>query len=578
MASRLGNVRELGAVVVPHLALLVALLCLGFGWQLAAVIAVLVSAASDYFLERHAVDAAEILDQASFGIPVRFAVRLLIAVLAFDVVNEPSARLSLTVTGLALLSVFCLRSLHTEYHRVGPLKPLRSRNIPGDPFIAHRPTAHPLLSTVAQAVLLAVAFAGQGWPVIALVGLATTALVLAVTIPSMLASWRMRSAKRSTGLTPALRQVQEFLDEHQPEVILHLSGPGDAAYQINTWLPALEGLDRRVLIVIRDMNLFEQMAATTLPTLGLPSASELLMLDFASATVALYPSNTGNNIHLLRLPTLMSAFIGHGDSDKSASANPYSKVYDELWVAGQAGADRYRRSGLGVDEDRYRLVGRPQVDGITTTPRIGDEQVPTILYAPTWEGVNPAQEYSSVRSVGAALVRAILADGRVRLVYKPHPFTGQRDARYRASHAQIVTLIHAARASSGIDHRVVGRGPLTPWFNRATGLISDISSVVSDFLTSEKPYAVFDHENLGTKEFREQFPSSAAATIIGDSAIGIDEFLSVVTGRGPDPLAEYRTKLATYLLGGPQQRSIAAFNTAVDDFIARSERERAAYR
>jgi hypothetical protein len=29
-------------------------------------------------------------------------------------------------------------------------------------------------------------------------------------------------------------------------------------------------------------------------------------------------------------------FIGHGDSDKQASFNPFSRVYDEVWVAGAA--------------------------------------------------------------------------------------------------------------------------------------------------------------------------------------------------------------------------------------------------
>ena len=83
-----------------------------------------------------------------------------------------------------------------------------------------------------------------------------------------------------------------------------------ASYQINTWLESLEALDRRVFIVLRDHPLFARMASTTIPTLELKDPGELLMLDFSSARVALYPSNTGNNIHLLRLPTLMSAFIG----------------------------------------------------------------------------------------------------------------------------------------------------------------------------------------------------------------------------------------------------------------------------
>src|SRR5690606_17027688 len=110
-------------------------------------------------------------------------------------------------------------------------------------------------------------------------------------------------------------------------------------------------------------------------------------------------------------------------------------------------------------------------------------------------------------------IEALLADGGVRVVYKPHPFTGQRDAKYRAVNARIAAKLDAARARTGIDHRVVRGGSLTSWMNQSTALISDISSVLSDWLAGEKPYAVFNHEGLPAKAFREAYPSSAAATL-----------------------------------------------------------------
>ena len=97
----------------------------------------------------------------------------------------------------------------------------------------------------------------------------------------------------------------------------------------------------------------------------------------------------------------MSAFIGHGDSDKSASNNPFSRAYDELWVAGEAGADRYRRSGprastrTSTASSDVRRCTRSRASRAWAT-----RTIPTVLYAPTWEGVNLDQEYSSVSAVG----------------------------------------------------------------------------------------------------------------------------------------------------------------------------------
>ncbi len=578
LTGRLGRSSDLAWLLGVEGTLALAIVFALVDLDLAAAIALTISVLAEWGLEKRATSAATLLRQASAGPPLRFSLRVTAAVLAATSFAGPSARATFIAVSLAIVVLLCGRALHAEYRRLGPLKPMRTRHIPGDTYIGEGAPARPLLSTSAQAVALIPAlFGAPWWLVLALGALGVVALAWG-TIPDALTSWRMRSAKRATGFTPQLRTVQQFLDDYQPEVIVHLSGPDTAAYQINTWLEALEALDQRVLILLRDHPLFEKMAKTALPTLSLPAPSELLMLDFAAAKVALYPSNTGNNIHLLRLPTIMSAFIGHGDSDKSASNNPFSKVYDELWVAGEAGADRYRNSGMNIAESSYRFVGRPQVHQIEETPRVGEEPLPTVLYAPTWEGVNQLQEYSSLRAVGPQIIADLIASRAVRIIYKPHPFTGQRDAKYRAAHTQIKNLLDAASADFGIDHRVVSGGSLPGWMNQSTALISDISSVLSDWLASEKPYAVFNHTELDTRDFREAYPSSAAATIFDRQNHQFDGFIDVVTGAGPDQLAEYRSRLATYLLGPVEKRSLASFRDAVTALVARSTEERAQYR
>ena len=63
-------------------------------------------------------------------------------------------------------------------------------------------------------------------------------------------------------------------------------------------------------------------------------------------------------------------------------------------------------------DDDIVEVGRPQLDGLLATAVRTDHPVPTLLYAPTWEGWNSEQQYTSLDSMGVELVAAALATPR----------------------------------------------------------------------------------------------------------------------------------------------------------------------
>lgn len=439
-------------------------------------------------------------------------------------------------------------------------------------------------------------------------------------------SWVLFSASERAGdllgAESLTEHVQSFLNNHRPDVVLYFSGPASSAYQVNMWLATLERVHRRPLVVIRERSVFGALGATVVPVLCVPSPTTLMGIDFADVRVALYPANVGNNIHMLRLPTMMSAFIGHGDSDKNASFNPFSRAYDQIWVAGRAGADRYARAAIGVDARCLIEVGRPQLDGVGSAVPPGDGHVRTVLYAPTWEGWDSAQAYSSVAAIGPTIVRAALASpGSLRLVYKPHPFAGIRDPHIRRAHAEIVRMIRADNEANGrvitagIDgvhsavtsgsegsaldeeRRVHDReqkywGSLAPdthvvvepsgpslysCFNQADVLITDISSVLSDYLASGRPYAVCNVSGLSPDHFRLAYPSTSAGVVIDADGTGIEDIMTVAADASADDLGSQRMDLATYLLGPPGGTSMARFNEAVDA-LARSAELRNAQR
>ncbi|MEU3945501.1 hypothetical protein [Streptomyces sp. NPDC029526] len=455
---------------------------------------------------------------------------------------------------------------------------------------------------------------------------------------------------RSDRIPPNADRVLEALDawlgEYRPETVLYFSGSKDSAYQVNMWLETMEQLDTRPMIILRERVILEKLAPTTVPVVCVPGGVHLMNMDLSTVRVALYAANVGKNIHLLRVPTMKHVFIGHGDSDKIASVNPYSKVYDEVWTAGRAGRDRYAIADVGVRDDDIVEVGRPQLAPIRTWQGPPGDRVPTVLYAPTWEGWDDNPGNTSILLAGENIVRRLVrAEPPVRVLYKPHPFTGTRSAQAKAAHQRITELVEQAAAERAADprfttdtaaqaearadlariearlaeltaggdrgdeaeatrdgladmvrheetarlraewndaywrsfpdweHRVItGPEPLLyDCFNVSEAMVSDISSVVSDFIASGKPYAVTDSAELGAEEFKRQNTAVRAAVILDNDAAGLDGLLDAVRDPSADPLAEDRRELKRYLLGPDEPPSLTQFNTAVAQLALKAE-------
>jgi len=146
------------------------------------------------------------------------------------------------------------------------------------------------------------------------------------------------------------------------------------------------------------------------------------------------------------------------------------------------------------------------------------------------------------------------------VIYKPHPFTGTVSAAAAAADAAIRSIITRAGESHEI---VVGPVPsLYDCFNAADVLIADISSVLTDFISSEKPYIVANLTGLAEETFRAKFPSVAMAYLLDPAAERIGAILDLI--RESDPLAEERRDLKRYLLGPAEPDAMTRFGLAVD--------------
>src|SRR5690606_38652364 len=115
------------------------------------------------------------------------------------------------------------------------------------------------------------------------------------------------------------------------------------------------------------------------------------------------------------------------------------------------------------------------------------------------------------------------------------------------------------------EHQVVteARPSLYACFNVTDLLISDVSSVITDFLASGKPYAVANTGGLAEPAFRAAFPTVAAATVLTPDATGVPALLESVRHPEKDDPAEARAELKLRLLGPAEPPSQERFEAAV---------------
>ena len=610
--------------------------------------AVLVSLLAEGILYRWQRRAAAMLARVRADAAVRQVLRDALLVAALLRLDEGAAHDRCLPLVFGLLCFYALhfggQAAALLVHRSRTL-PVVTRNIdtsalalpPAPPaLLTRRPGRRILLFGLPATVgLCGTAVGGSFWWAAA--GVAVSTGCAAAGLGILLA--RLLPGRRPADAEQVLRWLDEWLATYRPTVGLYFSGGASSAYQANMWLRPLARLDGRPVIVLRERFMVQKIGPTDIPIVCIPRVAHLMRLEHSTLRVLIHPANSGKTSQILRIPTLKHAFVNHGESDKLSSCNPYAKVYDEVWVAGSAARARYALADVGVDDRDVVEIGRPQLDAVLPRTRPPGRYV-TVLYAPTWEGWDGQPGNTSLILAGENIVRALLADPGVRLLYRPHPMTGSVDARAALADARIRALVAAANAAREADreadvgrramrraaaaeldrraaelreltdpvfrpaaddmermslqgtpapgraaaverataaweaaywaslpagrHQVVSdsRPGLYSCFNQTDLLISDVSSVVADYLASGKPYAVTNTSGLSEDAFRAAFPTVRAATVLAPDAAQVPQLLRSVRDPRLDELAAAREELREELLGPPDPPPVVRFAEA----------------
>lgn len=342
----------------------------------------------------------------------------------------------------------------------------------------------------------------------------------------------LKSAKRIVTNLIRSRKTRRTLSRQMPkrpapssiQIAVYFADTKVNLYQIRQWYAPLAELNKShpVAIITRSPGAtLVMLDESPVPVVYLRKVVELeQFVSEQELRMTLYVNQNTKNFQMFRYGRMWHVFVNHGESDKMYMTTNQFKAYDYSFVAGQAARDRLAKKLWDFDvEARTFMIGRPQADHFAGKLPYSPDDRTVVLYAPTWEGDRDAAAYGSIASHGEAIVGALLATGRHRLIYRPHPRSGVVDLDYRHANERIISMIESANARDKNAKHIFDDGKDMGWQLAAADLaITDVSAMVYDRLAVGKPLIVAR-------------PESSAADVETEGYLGAAEWLSASDAR-----------------------------------------------
>ena len=333
--------------------------------------------------------------------------------------------------------------------------------------------------------------------------------------------------------------------------LLHTGESGNGFVHLDLWIPWFLRADIDFIVLVRSPILLKEIKIKY-PRVEIVYARgakdvENIIDRLSALKACFYPSNTGNNLHLLKFNDIKHIFIGHGDSDKTASAHKYFRVYDENWVASDAHIDRFQNEGFDFSGLKSVKVGRPnllKILGNSTDiwhKRFGGKL--QFLYLSTWEGFTAEQDYTSVYFF-KEILELLKELENIKLSVKLHPRVGSRDLSLLKTNDKVKEYTQKHNISCSVYE---AEKPVDELIIESNIFICDISAVVSECLASNAPIFVYIPKDKEIKLSKSNMKFEDY-TYTFSSILELSEKLTIVLN-GNDYLKENREKAMEYILG-----------------------------
>lgn len=346
------------------------------------------------------------------------------------------------------------------------------------------------------------------------------------------------------------KRLHEAMQTLAPVFVLYWVAPRRTAYQVAMWLPYLKRIGLPFVVLVRNKHSFDEVVelGEEVPVIWGPSLDDVNDVFVESISSVFYVNHSALNLNAVRYRELQHIQIHHGDSEKESSYSPVTNMFDRNYVAGQAAVNRYAEHGVNIPAEKFEIVGRPQVEDVQIDDSpIADKPAPRVLYATTWNGFYNDSSYSSL-TVGLELVKELVNRGS-SVIFRPHPWA-RKSPELASACSAIISFLEQDRAINGTKH-IFGREAevemaINDCFNACDVMISDVSSVVSDFLFSHKPLGIMSG-NSSPQELISSWKLAEGAYVLSNDKSNwtslLDDMLS------SDSLRPARQGMREYYLG-----------------------------
>jgi hypothetical protein len=392
---------------------------------------------------------------------------------------------------------------------------------------------------------------------------------------------RMGGAAYQAWMANDPKAVSEFKDlmnsQKDYEVLAYFGDDVSRSYQITQWLPVYEELNKthKVQIICRQFPTTKHLRKlTSLPVNSVYDFFTLTdLIELNNYKVVLYVNNSFTNFQAMAAKRAFHVHLNHGESDKMSMTSRQMYAYDVVAVAGQAAKDRLKNALIVSDENKEVVIGRPQLD-LLQKPLEVNVGRKVLAYAPTWEGDQEANNYSSVDVYGEQIISAMLKVANATVLYKPHPkVTTSPNSQIANAHKKILSLLESANSKDpNAKHKLVTGDPM-PVLQVADLLVSDVSAVTIDYLYLKPQGAMLMCDRRSNvNDFAQVAPISKAVTVITKENINnidkliSDHVLGQVDRNSYDSMRNY------YFGDTKPGSSINRFIAMVDDLIKRRDK------